>query len=128
MEEKYKPDTNCRVVFIVEDDPDIRDAYAALLEGERYETRLARDGQEALELLEGEPAPCLILLDLMMPRMDGFQFLEAVRKDEKHASIPIVVVSAYSQYFPRIAGKAAGFLKKPVDPDDLLKWVQNFCD
>lgn len=108
-----------RPILVVEDDLDIRDALREILEDEGYEARSAANGAEALELLNRVPKPGLVLLDLMMPVMDGYQFLEIFRANPKFADIPVVVVTAGILVVPGIAG----FIKKPFDTDQLLRMV-----
>ena len=112
-----------KVVVVVEDDLDIREAIREILDEEGYEVFTAGNGQEALELLANIPRPRLILLDLMMPVMDGHQFLEICRADPAYASIPVVVVSAGITVAPAIAA----FIKKPFDTNVLLKTVEKLC-
>lgn len=112
-------------VLIVEDDLDTRETLGAALEAEGYEVALAAHGREGLERLAVSPLPCLILLDLMMPVMDGVEFLGALEADPTLASIPVVVVSAYSTRAASL--KVAGFLPKPVNLDRLLTWTERYC-
>ncbi len=115
-------------VLIVEDDRDIRQAFAQTLEEEGFSAAQARHGREALELLRSALVPKLILLDLMMPVMDGWQFRIEQRRDPKLAEIPVVVVSADGSVQERLETMGvAGFLKKPVAFDDLLDIVRRFC-
>src|SRR5579864_3307066 len=104
------------VILVVEDDLDIREGIQEILEDEGYEVFTAGNGQEALDLLRTIPTPGLILLDLMMPVMDGHQFLELFREQAAYALVPVVVVSAGITVEPRIAG----FIKKPFDTAALL--------
>ena len=118
--------------MVVEDDADIREGLSALLDAEGYPVMLAGDGREALDVLQdGNAAPGLILLDLMMPRMNGWQFLEAVKDAPRAARIPIVVMSAYRENDRRISDAAldrrVAFLRKPVDVKLLLKLIQHYC-
>jgi CheY-like chemotaxis protein len=110
-------------VLLVEDDDDIREAVAAVLEAEGYTVLTAGNGQEALTLLErGEP--CVVLLDLMMPVMSGWDFMEVVRKNKRLEDVPVVVVSAYSE---RRAEGVRRVLKKPLDVEKLLAAVAEYC-
>src|SRR5690349_5205953 len=110
-----------RVVLVVEDDPDIREATRLILEEEAGCTVFtAADGVEALELLPRMPHPALILLDLMMPRMDGAELLKVLRADDVVAAIPIVIVSAMAD--PNMPG-ATRVVRKPVAIDTLLSLV-----
>ncbi len=110
---------------MVDDDPDILEALSEILESEGFAIRQARNGQEALELLERRP-PNLILLDLMMPVMDGWEFAERIRGRVDWAQIPVIVLSADRN----IGGKARelgalGYLAKPFELSDLLSLVQS---
>lgn len=113
-------------VLIVEDDEDIARNLKDLLESEGHETEWARNGKKALEILtQSQKLPSLILLDLMMPVMDGFQFRVEQEKDSRLAHIPVVIMTADAQIESkkaRIGAKA--FLRKPIEIDDLLKAVR----
>lgn len=115
----------CCSILVVEDDDDIRSAIVDLLETEGYKTEAAVNGKDALEKLTNMNKPCLVLLDMMMPIMNGRQFLDTVMKDSQLAPIPVLIVSA-------VADKAntegsVGFLKKPIDIDVVLNVVAQYC-
>jgi CheY-like chemotaxis protein len=114
-------------VLIVEDDPDLREMMAQMLSLEGFETATAANGQEALEYLHATPNPEVILLDLMMPIMDGWEFRRKQQADPALADVPVIVLSALDQ--PRAAqvADAAAFLKKPLDFDRLLDLVRGYC-
>src|SRR4051812_37667489 len=84
----------CQSVLIVEDERDIRDTLEEVLKYEGFSVHSSSNGQEALTLLKTIERPCLILLDMMMPVMNGWEFLQMQRQDEILATIPVVVVSA----------------------------------
>jgi two-component system, chemotaxis family, chemotaxis protein CheY len=107
-------------LLVVDDDRGIRETLGEVLRDERYSVRLARNGQEALALLEQGPVPSLILLDLAMPGLDGDGFLEQQKRDPRLRQIPVVVFSADDRA-PHT--QAAGWLRKPVDLEDLLETV-----
>ena len=111
-------------VMIVDDDEDIREMGTLVLESQGYQVAAAKDGLDALEMLERNGRPSLILLDLMMPRMDGEQFLKTLRARDQ-AQIPIVLMSGHSGA-SEIARElsADALLCKPVDMDILLKTVR----
>jgi CheY-like chemotaxis protein len=112
-------------ILIVEDDAITREAMSMVLEGEGYAVTGAAHGREALDRLRQGPLPDLILLDLMMPVMDGWEFRAAQRQDPALAGIPVMVVSAASDAPQKaVALGAAGFLGKPVELDVLLDAVQ----
>ena len=117
-------------VLVIEDDPDIRDSVIGLLESEVpwIEVSSAGDGMEALELLESGTEPCLALLDVMMPVMNGFEFLDALRDRELAQGMRVVLISGYVQFarhvnYPGITG----LLPKPFRAADLLTIVRQHC-
>lgn len=113
------------MVMLVEDDVDVREAVADTLEDGGYDVIAARHGQEALELLRnGSARPCVILLDLMMPVMDGWQFRAEQRKDPAIADIPVVALSAHGGLYEL---GAADHLRKPVQLRALMDAVARFC-
>jgi CheY-like chemotaxis protein len=120
------PDT----ILVVDDEPAVREILRDTLEFEGYTTAEAANGLEALEWLRSNPPPCLVLLDLMMPVMSGFDFLEAVQKDPKLKAISIVIVSAATRdkldETARSSG-AVGVLSKPLQLATLLEAVAQHC-
>jgi len=117
-------------VLVVEDDKYIRETIIEILEMEGYNAAPAVDGQEALDLLSKEDSalPHVILLDLAMPRMDGYAFREAQEKDPRIAFIPVIVMSAdNSVESKRHCIGATDFLRKPPSIDDLLEAVERNC-
>ena len=110
-------------VLVVEDDPDQRDAVELALQQAGYAVVAAGDGFEALEILHGGTRPCLILLDLMMPEMDGVQFRKEQLKSAATADIPVVVVSAFGQLTRARSLQVADYLPKPVELDRLVAVV-----
>jgi CheY-like chemotaxis protein len=114
-------------VLVVEDDGDISDVTASCLEDHGYCVVTAANGQEALERLRSMPAlPRLILLDLMMPVMDGWQFRALQAADPRIADIPVVLMSAHVDVRDVAAHLGtAGWLRKPFELRDLLAAVQH---
>jgi CheY-like chemotaxis protein len=113
-------------VLIVEDDTDLREMMAQLLTLEGFNAATATNGREALDFLRSGDTPQLILLDRMMPVMDGWEFQREQQRDPNLAHVPVVVLSALDP--GRAAEPAAnGFLKKPLDFDRLLEIVQKYC-
>jgi CheY-like chemotaxis protein len=112
-------------ILVVEDNAAARDALAALLEAEGYAVACAADGREALDHLRGPDRPCLILLDLAMPVMDGWEFLARQRRSPSLAHIPVILVSAEGD-LPRLATSlgVAGYFPKPVEADGLLRAIR----
>jgi CheY-like chemotaxis protein len=119
-----RPDGPRRVILVVDDDPVVRDLVATLLKTEGYEAVVAGDGLEAFTKLNGRK-PALILLDLMMPRMDGFQFAKELKRRGLQSKIPIVVLTAsgLAQEAARQIG-AQGYIEKPFDFSTLLEHVE----
>ena len=120
---------NDHSILIVDDDDDIRELLAEVLEDEGYRVATARNGLDALtQLRAGGARPSMILLDLMMPVMNGFQFLEAFRRDPALSPIPIAVVSAHGGLGPaERAAIAAPILAKPLALPRLLEVVGELC-
>jgi CheY-like chemotaxis protein len=113
-----------KTILVVEDDNGIRDSLKALLEMEGYDVLLATNGEEALAVLKSSRRPKLILLDLMMPVMDGFKFREMQSAAPEISDIPIVIMSADGHVAPKQAQIGArDYIKKPVDIDDLLNRI-----
>ena len=114
-------------ILIIEDDDDIREALAQILELEGYSVREAANGREALDISSREPLPSLILLDLMMPVMDGWQFRSEQMKDPTLAKVPVLVISADAGVHEKVASfGAASVLPKPISLDRLLRAVETF--
>lgn len=114
-------------ILVIEDDSGVQEALVDLLRNEGYDVQAARNGDEALQLLVGaSPLPSLILLDLMMPTMDGFEFRRRQRADARFERIPIIVISARTDVAQKArALGAVDFLAKPMHFDELLQVVQN---
>ena len=120
-----QPQAASRTILVVEDDHDIRVSVRMVLEDEGYEVFTVTNGRSALDLLERSTdadRPCLIILDLMLPVMDGWHLADRLREDPVLSQIPILIMSAYQTPPPPPA--AVGFVKKPVDTDTLLAMVE----
>jgi CheY-like chemotaxis protein len=116
-------------VLVVEDDLEIRESLMEILEDHGYEPVGAEDGFEALDRLQGPgPLPCLIFLDLMLPKMDGKAFRREQLQLPQFASIPVVLISAF-QDLRRVAQElnAAEFLEKPFKLPEFLHIAQRYC-
>jgi CheY-like chemotaxis protein len=118
-----------RTVLVIEDDSDIRDTIGELLAERNYRPLLAANGAAGLQELRAVARkPCLILLDVMMPIMDGRAFRAEQQTDPSLNEIPVVVLSAHADASAAATEmKAAGFLKKPIDLGRLLETVEHFC-
>ncbi|HKU25794.1 MAG TPA: response regulator [Candidatus Sulfotelmatobacter sp.] len=115
-------DDTLDTILIVEDELKSRDMLTEVLARNGREIVGAADGQEALERLTKLPRPCLIVLDMMMPRMDGWEFLRRQSADPSIANIPTIVLSG-----SRLPALAKHQLAKPVDVDRLLALVDQYC-
>jgi CheY-like chemotaxis protein len=120
-------------ILIVEDDPATREMLTRLLSLEGFHAVAAEDGLEALHLLRAvkrraPDAPCLVLLDLTMPRLGGREFRRAQLEDPRVASVPVAIVSGLADAAERAqALGAVAAVTKPIDVDALLKIVRRYC-
>jgi CheY-like chemotaxis protein len=113
-------------VFIIEDDVDTREMIGRFLELEGFRVETAANGRQALERLDAGTRACVILLDLMMPVMDGWEFRRQQASHARIADIPVIVFSAAGR--DRIEQvEANDYISKPVDLDELLDRVCRFC-
>jgi CheY-like chemotaxis protein len=114
-------------VLVIEDDADTREAMKSVLELHGYPVVTAADGSEALQRLRTGLKPCLILLDLMMPGMDGFEFFDEKRQDPRMSAIPVVIYSGHHDAKSNAARLGAeGYFQKPVDVQSLLSLVETY--
>lgn len=119
-----EPERPAAPVLVIEDNAEVRHALVALLETDGYRVVEAADGVSALRLLRAaEVQPCLIVLDLMMPRMSGWDFRREQSNDRRFAAIPVVVVSADPLAVQAERIGAAAVLSKPPDPQLLLELI-----
>ena len=114
-------------ILIIEDDADIRDSLREALQSEGFTVHTSTNGAEALDAIEDGLRPRLVLLDLLMPVMNGWHFLQALGQN-----IPILVLSAYITGAKTMAEAAAirrpiGFMRKPINLDQLLEVVRSQC-
>ena len=112
---------SCPVILLIEDNCEIREALDLLLQARGYTTMLAANGAEALDILaHAGRLPCAIVLDLMMPLMNGWEFRVAQRANTAWAKIPVIVYSGYDvEPFPNVAA----YLRESTAPDVLLETV-----
>ena len=116
------------LVLLVDDDVDIRDAIADVLQEAGREVVTAADGDEALAKLASVARPCLILLDLMMPHVDGWEFLRRLSEGAWAQDLRVLVISAHgrareAEVYPGVLGT----MQKPFDVSELLTWVEAHC-
>jgi CheY-like chemotaxis protein len=116
-------------VLIVEDDPDMRESMESVLTYAGHSITAVADGHEALSWLTGDrPHPCVILLDLMMPGMNGFELRSRLRADPVLAAIPVLVLTGAGNLADRKGEELqAEILRKPIDLKDLLAAIHRHC-
>jgi CheY-like chemotaxis protein len=116
--------TEPRTVLLVEDDLDIRDVLQDVLEAEGYDVIPAANGKQALDFLtlNDPPGADLVILDLMMPMVSGWEVLERMARDRRLADIPVIVVSAVAREKPP---RAYTFLRKPFTLETLSRTVRH---
>ena len=115
-----------RSVLVVDDDPLILRVVATVLDLEEYDVVTATSGAEALAAL-ASGAPELVVTDVMMPEMDGIELIRRIRADERHAALPIILLTAKDTDDDRKAGVAAGgdaYLTKPFSPLELIDAIE----
>jgi len=115
-------------ILLVDDEPGVRTSVKAYLEeDEEFEVTLASNAQEAWQCLQME-SPDLIISDIMMPQVDGYEFLQQLRDDPYFKNLPVIFLTARGMTSDRIQGYEAGcdgYLPKPFDPDELVAMVKN---
>lgn len=112
-----------RVVLLVEDESDLRDTIEEVLSDEGFQVTCMADGEKALEWLHGGQRPSLVLLDFVMPRMNGWTFLERMRAAPGLDEVPVVAISALPVSHPSLTG----VLRKPFDLTSLVETVRRFA-
>ncbi len=114
-------------MLVVEDDPDLGDTIVTFLKEEGLDAKLARDGDQAMRLLD-QLNPSAMILDLMMPRRDGFSVLRELRADGRIGNLPVIVVTAIFGLSERLYATelgAADYVTKPFELDELIERVRN---
>jgi DNA-binding NarL/FixJ family response regulator len=123
--------TKQQKLLLVDDEPGIRESVQAYLEdNEEFQVQVASNATEAWELLEATK-PDLIISDIMMPQVDGYQFLKKLREDPRYRELPVVFLTARGMTSDRIQGYEAGcdaYLPKPFDPEELEAIVKNLLE
>jgi CheY-like chemotaxis protein len=112
-------------ILVVEDDEDIRQTLELVLSTEGHQVQTAVDGADALEQMRGGIHPELIIVDMMMPRLDGEGMVREVRGDARFAKIPIVIISGHQNAREKAAELGVGLLVKPIEIDQLAETVQS---
>ena len=122
-------------ILVVDDDPDILDGILMILESRDYHLRTARDGVQCLQLLKDD-IPDLLILDLLMPRMDGWGVIREVRSDSRYQDMPIMILTtviedASRRRYELETGHSMdiqAYIEKPARPGQLLEMVENLSD
>jgi len=119
--------TNLKCILCVEDEPEMIDLIRLILGRRGFEVKGATGGVEGLKMVR-EQHPDLVLLDLMMPDMDGWEVYQQIKADEKTKDIPVIVVTAKAQSIDKVLGlhiaKVDDYIAKPFSPQDLLNSVE----
>lgn len=118
------------VVLVVDDSPTVRKIVQLTLQRERIEVVTASDGLSALAAV-ADAQPDLILLDIMLPRMDGYNICQVVRKSMAYRDLPIIMLSGKDGLFDKMRGKLAGsteYITKPFDSSELVQTVKRYLD
>lgn len=114
-------------LLLVDDEPGLREAVQAYLEDSNFVVEVASNARDGWELLQ-KHNPDLLISDIMMPQVDGYQFLKQVREDPRYKALPVVFLTAKGMTSDRIQGYTAGcdaYLSKPFDPDELVAIITN---
>ncbi len=114
-------------LLLVDDEPGLREAVQAYLEDSNFAVEVASNARDGWELLQ-QTNPDLVISDIMMPQVDGYQFLKQVREDPRYKALPVAFLTAKGMTSDRIQGYQAGcdaYLSKPFDPDELVAIVTN---
>jgi CheY-like chemotaxis protein len=113
-------------ILVVDDNRDLCETLVSILEDHGFSASTAGNGLEALKALQGGLTPCLVLLDLMMPVMDGYTFLERRRRDPRLSSIPVVIITA-GAHIDQERARDARILAKPIRTEALMAIVREIC-
>ena len=122
--------SNRPLVLVVDDDPFIAQSTALVLEVEGFDVVTAKDGEEGIEVAKGR-RPAVILLDIMMPGINGWETLECLKTDQVTGSIPVIIFSARDLQRGRSVAKGNGadsYLAKPFDPIELVRLIRKQLD
>jgi adenylate cyclase len=122
-------------ILVVDDDPDMLEGITSVLKSQPYRLQTARDGQQCMEMI-GKKIPNLLILDLLMPKMDGFAVIREIRKRPQYAGLPIIVLTALIEDASRRRYEletrremtVQSYLEKPVEPVKLLRCVEEILE
>ncbi len=115
-------------ILIVDDEQDIVESLSFMLQSQGYETICAYDGEEGLKLAK-EAAPDLIMLDVMMPKINGYKICRLLKYDAKYKNIPVIMLTARSQESDKLIGEETGadeYITKPFEFNDVLDCLQKY--
>jgi two-component system response regulator VicR len=119
---------NAKVILCIEDEQEMIDLIRLILSRRGFEIRGANSGKEGLEIIRKDH-PNLVLLDLMMPEMDGWEVYQQMKADETTKNIPVIIVTAKAQSIDRVLGlhiaKVDDYIAKPFSPQELLSSIDN---
>jgi len=123
--------TQQQLILIVDDDPDILDNIVTVLETQPYRLATARDGKKCMEMI-AEEIPDLLILDLLMPRMDGWGVIREMRSEPRYMGVPIMILTTVIEDASRrryeletgIAMDVQAYIQKPVSPSELIRRVE----
>ncbi|MBA2378668.1 MAG: response regulator [Blastocatellia bacterium] len=127
-EEAQSVPTASKRILVVDDSPTIRKLISGKLEKAGHEVLVSADGVEAIEMLKNL-TPDLILLDITMPRLDGYQVCKQIRANETTKDVPVVMISGKDGFFDKVRGRMAGssgYITKPFGPETLMKAVETY--
>lgn len=117
-------------ILLVDDEPGLREAVQAYLEDSGFKVDVASNAERGWELVQ-QKLPDLVISDIMMPQVDGYQFLKRLREDPRFKALPVVFLTARGMTSDRICGYQAGcdaYISKPFDPDELVAIVKNLLE
>lgn len=115
-------------ILIVEDDEDMVGLATHWLERAGYTVEHAPDGPKALDLLQNDPLPAVVLLDVMLPKIDGFELLKRIRGEARTKHLPVIMVTSFSRDKDAARGRDLGandYIVKPLMELDFLKRVEH---
>ncbi len=119
-----------KTILVVDDSPTIRKLVSMTVERQGYAIRTAASGDEAINVIRERGVPDLILLDINMPGMDGYQLCRLLREHADTTNLPIIMLSGKDGFFDKVRGRMAGsteYITKPFAPDGLLRVIQRYC-
>ena len=115
------------MILVVDDEPSLVEAISSVLEDEGYSVATARDGRDALRALHDGLRPCLAILDLMMPTMNGWELRAAMLADPQLAAIPVAIVSAFARGEMNTLQPTATIIQKPFELSEIVQLAGRYC-